>query len=104
MAAKTKKSAPPAARSKAGNKAVAKRVEKRADKNDDKRVSVPGIRASHDRRLRFAELLLGISQKMSGMDTLDEVLALISGRDAERLGATPQRMLTTPQRKWKPWL
>ena len=38
------------------------------------RVSVPGVRASHNRRLRFAELLLGISQKMSGMDTLDEVL------------------------------
>ena len=30
--------------------------------------------ASRDRRLRFAELLLGISQKMSGMDSLDEVL------------------------------
>ena len=30
--------------------------------------------ASRDRRLRFAELLLGISQKMSGMETLDEVL------------------------------
>ena len=38
------------------------------------RTTVPGARASHDRRLRFAELLLGISQKMSGMDTLDEVL------------------------------
>jgi adenylate cyclase len=38
------------------------------------RTVVPGARASHDRRLRFAELLLGISQKMSGMDTLDEVL------------------------------
>ena len=30
--------------------------------------------ASRDRRLRFAELLLSISQKMSGMDSLDEVL------------------------------
>jgi adenylate cyclase len=30
--------------------------------------------SNQDRRLRFAELLLGISQKMSGMDTLDEVL------------------------------
>ncbi len=30
--------------------------------------------ATRDRRLRFAELLLSISQKMSGMDTLDEVL------------------------------
>lgn len=33
-----------------------------------------GSNASRDRRLRFAELLLSISQKMSGMDTLDEVL------------------------------
>ncbi len=30
--------------------------------------------ASRDRRLRFAELLLSISQKMLGMDSLDEVL------------------------------
>ncbi len=30
--------------------------------------------ASRDRRLRFAELLLSISQKMSGMNSLDEVL------------------------------
>src|SRR3954468_3534431 len=30
--------------------------------------------ANRDRRLRFAELLLSISQKMSGMDSLDEVL------------------------------
>lgn len=30
--------------------------------------------ASRDRRLRFAELLLSISQKMSGMDSLDDVL------------------------------
>jgi adenylate cyclase len=43
-------------------------------KRADTRTVVPGARASHDRRLRFAELLLGISQKMSGMDTLDEVL------------------------------
>ncbi|HEV7822407.1 MAG TPA: hypothetical protein VGO84_14600, partial [Burkholderiales bacterium] len=33
-----------------------------------------GSDANRDRRLRFAELLLSISQKMSGMDTLDEVL------------------------------
>ncbi len=33
-----------------------------------------GSNASRDRRLRFAELLLSISQKMSGMDSLDEVL------------------------------
>ncbi len=33
-----------------------------------------GSNASRDRRLRFAELLLSISQKMSGMETLDEVL------------------------------
>ena len=38
------------------------------------RSGADGVRASHDRRLRFAELLLGISQKMSGMDTLEEVL------------------------------
>ncbi|MEO7725976.1 MAG: hypothetical protein ABIS45_01845, partial [Burkholderiales bacterium] len=30
--------------------------------------------ASRDRRLRFAELLLSISKKMSGMDSLDDVL------------------------------
>ncbi len=33
-----------------------------------------GSNATRDRRLRFAELLLGISQKMSGMETLDDVL------------------------------
>jgi adenylate cyclase len=33
-----------------------------------------GSNANRDRRLRFAELLLSISQKMSGMDSLDEVL------------------------------
>ena len=98
MAAKTKKSAPPAARSKAGNKAVAKRVEKRADKNDDKRVSVPGIRASHDRRLRFAELLLGISQKMSGMDTLDEVLtSLVEVTTAELKAERGTLFLNDPE-------
>ena len=30
--------------------------------------------SSRDRRLRFAELLLSISQKISGMESLDEVL------------------------------
>lgn len=59
MAAKPRKQAAPAARNKssanAGNKAV--------DKRSEKRISMPGVRASHDRRPRFAELLLGISQK-----------------------------------------
>ncbi|MBI4192336.1 MAG: GAF domain-containing protein [Betaproteobacteria bacterium] len=41
-------------------------------------------RAGHDRRLRFAELLLGISRKMAGMDSLDEVLtALVEVTTAE---------------------
>ena len=40
--------------------------------------------ASQSRRLRFAELLLSISQKMAGMDTLDEVLtALVEVTTAE---------------------
>ena len=30
--------------------------------------------ATLERRLRFAEVLLGISQKVSGVDSLDEVL------------------------------
>jgi adenylate cyclase len=34
-------------------------------------------RASQGRRLRFAELLLSISQKMAGIDSLDEVLAAL---------------------------
>ena len=71
MAAKPKKSAAPAA---PRAKAAGKRSAPRPDKRDDNRSGVPGARASQDRRLRFAELLLGISQKMSGMDTLDEVL------------------------------
>ena len=70
MAAKPAKQATPAARNKSG----ARSGDTAADKRSGKRISVPGVRASHDRRLRFAELLLGISQKMSGMDTLDEVL------------------------------
>ena len=38
------------------------------------RAASAAAHASRDRRLRFAELLLSISQKMSGMDSLDEVL------------------------------
>ena len=50
------------------------KVRAAAAKRAAPRNAATGARASHDRRLRFAELLLGISQKMSGMDTLDEVL------------------------------
>lgn len=94
MAAKSKKPAPPAARARAGDKAAGKRTEKR----EDKRVSVPGARASQDRRLRFAELLLGISQKMSGMDTLDEVLtSLVEVTTAELKAERGTLFLNDPE-------
>ena len=45
-----------------------------AKKSAPPRAESAASHASRDRRLRFAELLLSISQKMSGMDSLDEVL------------------------------
>ena len=45
-----------------------------AKKSAPPRAENAASHASRDRRLRFAELLLSISQKMSGMDSLDEVL------------------------------
>jgi adenylate cyclase len=45
-----------------------------AKKTAPPRAESAASHASRDRRLRFAELLLSISQKMSGMDSLDEVL------------------------------
>ncbi len=82
MPAKPRKSAVVAARS----------------KRSDAHASVPGVRASHDRRLRFAELLLGISQKMSGMDTLDEVLtALVEVTTAELKAERGTLFLNDPE-------
>ncbi|MDB5811174.1 MAG: adenylate cyclase [Betaproteobacteria bacterium] len=45
-----------------------------AKKNGAAAAPTAASNANRDRRLRFAELLLSISQKMSGMDSLDEVL------------------------------
>ncbi len=94
MAAKPGKQATPAARNKSGTKSG----EKPVDKRNGKRISVPGVRASHDRRLRFAELLLGISQKMSGMDTLDEVLtSLVEVTTAELKAERGTLFLNDPE-------
>jgi adenylate cyclase len=43
--------------------------------------------ARKDKRLRFAELLLSISQKMAGMDSLDEVLTALVEVTTTELGA-----------------
>ncbi len=89
MAAKPNKPAVPA-RGKTGDKP--------ADKRNGSRGGVPGARASHDRRLRFAELLLGISQKMSGMDTLDEVLiSLVEVTTAELKAERGTLFLNDPE-------
>ncbi len=94
MAAKPAKQATPAARNKSG----ARSGDTAADKRSGKRISVPGVRASHDRRLRFAELLLGISQKMSGMDTLDEVLtSLVEVTTAELKAERGTLFLNDPE-------
>ena len=48
----------------------------RVERNGPKKRASPSgnTPGNRDQRLRFVELLLGISQKLSGMDTLDEVL------------------------------
>lgn len=51
-----------------------KKAQSPAKKANAPREMSEASHASRDRRLRFAELLLGISQKLSGMDSLDEVL------------------------------
>ena len=89
MAAKPNKPAAPAR---------GKNNDKAADKRNGSRGGVPGARASHDRRLRFAELLLGISQKMSGMDTLDEVLiSLVEVTTAELKAERGTLFLNDPE-------
>jgi adenylate cyclase len=62
------------------------------------RAAVPGVHATHDQRLRFAELLLGISQKMSGIDTLDEVLtSLVELTTAELKAERGSLFLNDPE-------
>ena len=68
----------PAAGGRRRGAAVSSKAELRAP--DRKTVAAPAreisgtSHASRDRRLRFAELLLSVSQKLSGMNSLDEVL------------------------------
>ena len=68
----------PAAGGRRRDAAVSSKAELRAP--DRKTVAAPAreisgtSHASRDRRLRFAELLLSVSQKLSGMNSLDEVL------------------------------
>ena len=45
------------------------------------------VRANQGRRLRFAELLLTISHKMAGIDSLDEVLTTLVAMTTEELNA-----------------
>ncbi len=69
----------------AGGKPRASRKKSSELRNTVVRLKTKGASAlSQSKRLRFAELLLSISQKMAGMDSLDEVLtALVEVTTAE---------------------